>query len=275
MMNEAAVQAWAEAWVAAWAEMPDIGQPRTATIPTKAGGSFSYSYASLSDILDVVRPVLAKHGLAVSQAVVPVGDGIGVSTTITHAGGHSVAFGPTPMPSADDPRSVGSAITYARRYSLAAALGIATEADDDAAAATPKPTIVSEHLCPSCGSQAADNRAAHGADSSKPAWKCSSKACQGGGLRDKEDEGKGRWPWASWSTDQFDSDQTGDGDKVERLYAAVTAKVSGLASESVRRDIAEAAVLEAANDLDLVWPDGSLDRDTLNRIYEYAIGLVR
>ncbi len=116
-------QAWAEAWVKAWAEMPEIGQGHTVDT-----GKFSYTYASLHDILKEVRPVLKKHGFAISQSPTPEG----IETHITHKDGFTKVFGPLPMPQSNDPKIVGGLITYGRRYALAAALGIATDEDVDA-----------------------------------------------------------------------------------------------------------------------------------------------
>jgi hypothetical protein len=130
---------WAAAWVAAWSELGGIKQTREATIPTKSGGTFSYTYASLGSILETVKEVLAKHGLAISQSVMMPDNGyqgMAVLTAIFHKAGHREVFGPTTVPFAGDARAAGSAITYARRYGLQAALGIASEADDDGAEAT-------------------------------------------------------------------------------------------------------------------------------------------
>ena len=138
-MSEAA---WAEAWVECWAEMPDIGQG--STVDT---GKFKYTYASLHEILKAVQPVLTKHGFAISQEVLPIKDGrVGVATHIHHKDGYSMSFGPLPMPVTNDPKAVGSAITYGRRYALAAALGIATDEDTDAGGTTPaKPKKTDHH----------------------------------------------------------------------------------------------------------------------------------
>jgi len=130
-MSEAA---WAEAWVKAWAEMPAIGQGSTVNT-----GAFSYTYASLADILKAVQPVLTAHGFAINQSVVQMDEGkVGVETVIVHSSGEDRVFGPLPMPVTNDPKAVGSAITYGRRYALAAALGIATEEDTDAAGTEPE-----------------------------------------------------------------------------------------------------------------------------------------
>ena len=110
------------------------------TNPKKDGkanaGQYSYTYATLGAILDHVRPVLAAHGLAVMQNVTNDGDAVAVETILTHSGGGWISFGPIKgkAPAAQW-QAIGSAITYARRYALTAALGIAADDDDDAAEA--------------------------------------------------------------------------------------------------------------------------------------------
>ena len=135
-MDEAQ-KAWSAAWVAAWAEIPDVKKTKKAN-----AGSYTYTYADLADVLATVRPVLKKHGLAVSQSVTGDEKGVAVETRVTHTEGWTERFGPLVLSSPGDPRSAGGAITYARRYGLSAALGIATEDDTDGATASkpaPKP----------------------------------------------------------------------------------------------------------------------------------------
>ena len=127
-------QAWAEAWVKAWADMPDIGQGHTVDVRKEGKKVFSYTYASLHDILKEVKPVLTKNGFAVSQSPTPQG----IETHITHKDGFTKVFGPLPMPQSNDPKAIGSGITYGRRYGLTAALGIATDEDVDAPEAAEK-----------------------------------------------------------------------------------------------------------------------------------------
>lgn len=132
-------RALATAIVAAVAELSAIPRTRSARVPTKSGGEYSYTYADLGDSLDLIRPVLARHKLAVLQPVETLDGRHGVSTVILHESGEQMVFGPLFMPAGDGTaQAIGSAITYARRYSLLAALGLATE-DDDAAAAQPRP----------------------------------------------------------------------------------------------------------------------------------------
>lgn len=130
---------WHVAFAAAQAAMPPIGKDKKATIETRGGGSYSYSYADLASILEAVTPVLSKHGLSVAQSVATVDGQVAVETRVYHSSGHVEVFGPLSLPGGQDARSVGSAVTYARRYALCAALGIAPDEDDDGAAARPVP----------------------------------------------------------------------------------------------------------------------------------------
>lgn len=90
-------------------------------------------YADLAAVWAAVRDELPKHGLAVVQTMVPRDDGKAcVRTLLTHTSGQWIAGEcALPVPKAD-PQGYGSAITYARRYSLSAMLGVVSEDDDDA-----------------------------------------------------------------------------------------------------------------------------------------------
>lgn len=131
--------AWAKAWVKAQSELPDIPKTKTANIPTKSGGSYSYEYADLADVLTIVRPVLNKNGLAVSQSLTGGPGTLEVTTRVYHTAGHCEEFGPLVLHTGNDAQSAGSAATYARRYSLAAVLGVAPDNDDDGRAAKRAP----------------------------------------------------------------------------------------------------------------------------------------
>jgi len=115
---------YSEALVAAIGELSNV--PKTASNPY-----FKSKYAPLDAIIEATRPILAKHGLAVTQQPLFLEGSAGVETTILHKGGHSTTT-TLLLPLKDQsPQGVGSAITYARRYSLAAVLGITSEDDDD------------------------------------------------------------------------------------------------------------------------------------------------
>ena len=124
----------AAALVKALAELTVLDRTRTASIPTKAGGSFTYSYADISDVVAATRPVLAEHGIVALTPVHGSEKGLACSVTLIHTSGQERTFEPLPFVASQDPQQAGSAITYFRRYALLAALGMAT-ADDDGAAA--------------------------------------------------------------------------------------------------------------------------------------------
>lgn len=98
-------------------------------------GQMRYKYADLGAVLDALKPVLTDNDLAVSQTA----SNDGVQTILLHSSGEWLAFPPLHIQTAQGtPQAQGSAISFARRYSLLAAFNIATE-DDDAQTAAKKP----------------------------------------------------------------------------------------------------------------------------------------
>ncbi|HFU6611231.1 TPA: ERF family protein [Bacillus paranthracis] len=90
------------------------------------------TYATLDTIIDGVRPILAQHGLSIIQ--IPSGDGQNVTlkTLLLHESGEWLESDDLTMkPVKNDPQAIGSCMTYARRYSLAAFLSLNTGEDDD------------------------------------------------------------------------------------------------------------------------------------------------
>lgn len=99
---------------------------------TAANPFFKSKYAPLSDILNLVRPLLSKHGLSIVQ--MPSGDGenITVATLLLHESGEWIEACPlTLRADKTTAQGAGSAITYGRRYAMSALLGISSEDDDD------------------------------------------------------------------------------------------------------------------------------------------------
>jgi len=121
------------ALAAAQAQLVNPPKDRTAKL-----GAYSYTYADLPTILDAVRPVLAEHHLAVVQSVSAMDGQVGVRTIVIHSSGESIESETLWLPAGDTPQQAGSAVTYARRYSLCAMLGIAADEDDDAGHVQPK-----------------------------------------------------------------------------------------------------------------------------------------
>jgi hypothetical protein len=122
-----------DAIVKAQALIPSVKKDKRAN-----AGSYSYSYASLDTVIGHASGPLAENGLAVVQEAVSENGQVGVNTRIVHRSGEWIEYGPVFLPGGKDAQSYGSAITYARRYALSAALGIASDEDDDGKGASKK-----------------------------------------------------------------------------------------------------------------------------------------
>ena len=98
-------------------------------------------YATLDTIWEAIRKPLSENGLSVAQTMGVMQDGKSVlETTLYHTSGEWISGTQLVNPVKDDPQSLGSAISYARRYSLSAILGLVSDDDDDANTATkPEP----------------------------------------------------------------------------------------------------------------------------------------
>ncbi len=134
---------FAAKWCDALAAMPELIADQVADIPTSSGGSYRYKYANLAQVLNAARPVLTEHGLAAHQEVHSANDGPAVRTVITcRATGEQMEVGDLTMAASGKAQVVGSAITYARRYALTAALNLAVDDDDGAAASRPAENLL-------------------------------------------------------------------------------------------------------------------------------------
>lgn len=150
--TSAAIGQIAAALAATQAELESVPKERRAKIDGKS--SYSYSYASLADALDIARAPLSKAGIAIIQS--PALDSIEtttqdersgevrtmrstvvvVTTLLAHSSGEWIRSSLTMRPTQSTPQGIGSAITYARRYALLAILGMTTDDDDDGAEAS-------------------------------------------------------------------------------------------------------------------------------------------
>jgi len=105
---------------------------------TESNPFFKSKYTDLAGVWDSIRDVLSSNGLSVVQTTdydATNNNSVIVSTVLMHSSGQWIE-GVTKMPLVKmDPQAVGSAITYARRYALAAIVGVASEEDDDGEAA--------------------------------------------------------------------------------------------------------------------------------------------
>jgi hypothetical protein len=117
----------------------------------KGTQGYGYSYADLPKILEVINPILRKHGLGFTQAI----NGNDIETVVFHVESGETITSKTAIPQGvqlkgmNDFQVLGSAITYLRRYSISSLLGIVTDKDTDASGeqeAPKKPAIDTKRL---------------------------------------------------------------------------------------------------------------------------------
>lgn len=101
---------------------------------------FKSKYADLSAVVEAIKPALTRHGLFFVQQTHEQEGGVCVETVVCHSSGESMPLGKLFVPaSKQDAQGYGSALTYARRYSLMTAFGVCPEDDDGNAASKPAP----------------------------------------------------------------------------------------------------------------------------------------
>ena len=196
------------------AALVTVQQHITPVVKDRQNPHFKNNYATLDAIMESVRPLLAGHGLAIVQGGGgPISDingvicGATVETLLVHTSGEYVSSTivlPVDKPS---PQAVGSAITYGRRYGVAALLALTTEEDDDgnvatantlnahpARAAAPIPPkspvpadsiggtagVLTDPPCPVCAGSMWDNRATK-TKPTQPDFKCKNAPKERGG----------------------------------------------------------------------------------------------
>jgi hypothetical protein len=100
---------------------------------------FKSKYADINSYIDMLRPLLRKHGLIVLQPIVKLDDsstGVGVKTVLTCETGETFeSF--APIPCDDNPQRVGSYITYMRRYCIQSLFFLSADDDDGEAVVRP------------------------------------------------------------------------------------------------------------------------------------------
>jgi hypothetical protein len=115
-------------------------------LKTSANPHYKSRYADLASCVEAVIEGLNANGLALMQITHPSESGVAVETVLLHESGGKITGGILHVPaSKQDAQGYGSALTYARRYSLMATCGIAPEDDDGNAASrrAPQPQRVS------------------------------------------------------------------------------------------------------------------------------------
>lgn len=134
--------------------MKNPSKNRTVKVKTKTGGQYEFKYATFDQILDTIREPMADAGLGFMQEVETGERGLILTTTILHESGQwKSSTSNIPLGEDRTPQTIGSAISYFKRYTLTAALGIAADEDDDANSAqgnqmevvgNPKPPVQRE-----------------------------------------------------------------------------------------------------------------------------------
>jgi hypothetical protein len=116
----------------AQAEFGEIERSMTAHVKSKSTGvAYDYQYAPLDNVLQAVRPFLAKNGIAIMQFPFTRSHSLTVRTLIAHKSGQWIYNELAAALIGADPQSIGSAITYLRRYGAQSLLGVAPGVDDD------------------------------------------------------------------------------------------------------------------------------------------------
>jgi hypothetical protein len=92
---------------------------------------FKSKYADMGSVLDAIRPPLSANGLCIVQPMQITERGLVLRTVLMHSSGQYIAA-EYPLPATQNAQALGSALTYARRYSLATLVCNASDEDDDA-----------------------------------------------------------------------------------------------------------------------------------------------
>lgn len=141
-------------------------------LKTNTNPAFRSKYADLSACVEAVIDALNANGIALVQQTHECDNGVMVETVFVHESGETLSSGKLHVPATKhDAQGYGSALTYARRYSLMAACGIAPE-DDDGNAASKKAHVDVEALLVAI-------RQARDAEALKGAFASAFKATQG------------------------------------------------------------------------------------------------
>ena len=92
---------------------------------------FKSRYADFTEIVKATRPYLTKYGLSVIQPIITVGDQMLLRTMLCHSSGEYITSEIKINPPKTDVQSLGSYITYVRRYSYVSMVGACTGDEDD------------------------------------------------------------------------------------------------------------------------------------------------
>lgn len=92
---------------------------------------YKSKYADFAEVVRATRPHLTKHGLSVMQPIVTFSDKTYLKTMLCHSSGHSISSEIIINPPKNDVQSLGSYITYLKRYTYMSIVGVAVGDEDD------------------------------------------------------------------------------------------------------------------------------------------------
>ena len=110
---------------------------------------FKSKYADLESVWDACRDLLASNGLAVAQFPGLYSDldkSMSLTTILTHSSGEWISQEMSVPVTKPDAQGAGSALTYMRRYAVAAVVGVVQADDDGNAASSPKPVVKAKDI---------------------------------------------------------------------------------------------------------------------------------
>lgn len=110
----------------------------TGALADQTNPCYKSKYADLKSVIDAIKPALSNNGLWFYQVTHEAEGYASVETVVVHESGNNLSFGKINVPVVKkDAQGYGSALTYARRYSLSSAFGVAPEDDDGNEACQP------------------------------------------------------------------------------------------------------------------------------------------
>ncbi|OMF05219.1 hypothetical protein BK129_14625 [Paenibacillus amylolyticus] len=125
-----------KALVAAWGAIETPKHNANVRVKTKSGQTYEFSYTDLDGIFEAIKQVYKENKIAVIQDAKTVyserGAMVAVDTLLLHESGEWVKSDSLSAPAKTEMQDLGGQITYMKRYSLSAILGLPTEKDDDA-----------------------------------------------------------------------------------------------------------------------------------------------
>lgn len=143
-----ASKAFKQAMVDFQADKPELKKSEKVNVTLKTGGSMKYSFLPLSVIQKTIDPILSKHGLAYRWEQEESEGKIKITCVVSHILGHSErTYLTAPADTSGSKnaiQSIGSTVSYLKRYTLEGALGLSSDKDDDGAKVTKKPELTPE-----------------------------------------------------------------------------------------------------------------------------------